>query len=241
MESKSFFIDSEEKISKHDLRNGMFMKELLGDEEYEINILPSVSDLEVDKRCKATFKLYGGNVSEILGTKKIKYMFLGSAPYMFDTQIYVEDGEVLPLIFHPDEFDKASYVFLGHELNHALKDFNSSKVLVEDSVYDVIPFFYELMCAESEENEKVKKEIYKRRIDLLQDEGFIKSISYYYALALFEKYKGRDEILVLRLISRVLNGEITTYDLLNMLGIYNTDLDYIVSRELETIKQYILS
>ena len=63
--------------------------------------------------------------------------------------------------------------------------------------------------------------------------------SYYYALALYKRYK-TDKILVLRLISRVLHGEISTLDLLNMLNIYDSDLDYVVSRELEEIKQYIL-
>ena len=63
--------------------------------------------------------------------------------------------------------------------------------------------------------------------------------SYYYALALFNRYE-EDKLVILRLISRVLTGEISTLDLLKMLNIYNHDLDYNVSKELNNVKEYIL-
>ena len=135
----------------------------------------------------------------------------------------------------------------GHQFHHLLKDKNVEEIKIRNRVSDVIPLFYELMCADDEDNKLVAKEIIKRRIFLLQLEKSKRDDidtlqlfnSYYYALGLFLKYK-KDDLIVLRLISRVLMGEITTLELLTMLNLYEEDLDYEVSRQLETIKQNIL-
>lgn len=241
-------------IQKNDIRNGYYMMELIGDDEYTPCRLPIVSIRECFDKSIGTFKLYKDDniVSELnkkIRNKDINYMSEGIFPFMFNTELLLGcNEEIAPTIIYPYEFDKASYAFLGHEFNHSLKDTSFKEIKVKNRVNDVIPLFYERVCAENEINEDISVEILKRRLLLLRldkevNDDLEKQLqyfnSYYYALALYKRYK-KDKILVLRLISRVLHGEISTLDLLNMLNIYNNDFDYVVSRELETIKEYVL-
>ena len=55
---------------------------------------------------------------------------------------------------------------------------------------------------------------------------------------LYNKYQS-NKILVLRLVSRVLMGEINTLDLLKLLNIYDNSLNNIVDEELYKVKEYI--
>lgn len=245
-------IDDQSDIDK---RNGLFMHELLGYNGYEEDYIPEVSIEESIRKSISTFKSYQdiklfNRLDKSVENKSIQFMAIGDASFVFGTTMQPgESGTMIPVIICPEVFDKTSYAFLGHEFHHALKDLNIKERIVKDRLVDVIPMFYERVCAFEEQEEKVSKEILKRRLILLEDireldnddctDQLKEFNSYYYALALYTRYK-KDKILVLRLISRVLNGEISTLDLLNMLDIYNSDLDYVVSRELETIKQYVL-
>lgn len=250
------FVNAEiDSIDEIDIRNGYYMMELLGNDEYEINSLPSVSLNETLLKSIGTFKLYkSSNVYDKLHNDvynmNIGYMPIGYIPFFFNTQILAgANNTIIPTIIYPSELDKASYAFLGHEYNHCLKDTNLKERRIRDRVSEVIPMFYEIMCADKEMDEDVSKEIMNRRLFLLQldkeenTDDKVRQLqyfnSYYYALALHNKFKD-NKILILRLIERVLLGEISTLDLLNMLNIYDKDLDYEVSYELERIKQYIL-
>ena len=243
-------IDDQSEIDK---KNGLFMHELLGYNGYEEDNLPGVSISKAFEKSISTFKSYKdirlfNQLDKCMENKSIQFMAISDDPFVFDTVVTPVENEIMsPIIVCPEIFDKASYVFLGHEFHHALKDLYIKERKIKDRLSDVIPMFYERVCAEEEQEDKTSKEILKRRLILLEDiselddytEQLKEFNSYYYALALYKKYK-KDPIIVLRLISRVLHGEISTLDLLYMLNMYDEDLDYAVSRELETIKQYIL-
>ena len=252
-------------ITDLDIRNGMYMGELLGDEYYKITKLPPVNFNELSLKVKFTFNRYC-NDKIVSKTNETKFFYLpsgGNLTYSFNTRAIIKNSkEIESTIFLPDKFDRASYAFFGHQIHHVLKDDNVNEIKLEKRVTDTIPLFYELLCVDSEYSKNINintsegmitsrdiaNEILKRRIFLLQiekgsgyDEDTLQLLnSFYLALGLYKKYK-EDEILVLRLISRVLLGELTTLDLLVMLDLYEKDLDYIVSRELETIKQNIRS
>lgn len=156
---------------------------------------------------------------------------------------------MVPTILCPTVFDKTSYVFLGHVLHSSLKNVNVSERKIKDRLDSVIPMFYERLCADNEMNDEISKEILRRRLVLLQLDKETNKVdlltqfqyfnSYYYSLALYKRYK-EDKLIVLRLISRVLHGEMNTLELLERLNIYGKDFDYVVSRELEEIKQYVI-
>ncbi|MBQ9019015.1 MAG: hypothetical protein IJ097_01720 [Bacilli bacterium] len=247
-----FFNSKIDDIEQSDIENAYFMRSLIGDEDYAINKVEKVSVMESVVRSLSTFDIYKSiplNKEISVMKKKIAYMPYGDVSFCFGTQMLVgDDEEIIPTIIYPRELDKASYVFLGHEFHHALKDLNYSERKIRDRFAEVIPMFYEMICANEETDENVSKEIFKRRLILLngdkaeETDDIIGQLqyfnSYYYALALFNRYE-EDKLLILRLISRVLVGEISTLDLLNMLGIYEKDLDYTVSKELYNIKEYI--
>ena len=238
-----------------DIRNGCYMRDVFEFDDYKLTKLPQVSLKESFVKSLETFKLYRNNqlLEKLMEEKKhMDYLPLGLIPFHFSTQFFVgEHNQVLPTIMFPGVLDKASYAFFGHEFHHALKDVNPIERQIRDRVSEVIPMFYEMLCSEFEEDKVVSKEIIKRRFSLIQldkmsetDEP-IRRLQYfnscYYALALYNKYReDENKLLILRLITRVLNGEINTMDLLEMLNIYGEDLDYNVSYELDMMKKYVL-
>lgn len=240
-------------IDKIDIRNGYYMRDILGNDEYKINNLPHVSLQEAFKKSLDTFKLYKDNklLEKVYEEKKhYGYMPLGVVPFHFNTQMFVgEHNQVCPTIIFPNVLDNASYAFFGHEFHHSIKDINKEERMIRDRVSEVIPMFYEMLCSNFEDDEEVSKEILKRRLVLLdldkknecEDARQLQYFnSFYYALALYNRYrKDENKVLILRLITRVLNGEISTLDLLEMLDIYGMDLDCNVSWELEMMKEYV--
>lgn len=251
MTIKEFYGTKIDDISECDIENAYYMLDLLEHEDFVMVDIPQTSIMESVKKSLSSFSMYK---SEALNKKVdnmkgyIGYNPNGDIPFLFATQMVAYKDEVVPTIHYPMILDKTSYAFLGHEFHHALKDVNCKERRIRDRVAEVIPMFYEMMCAEEETNEDVSKEILKRRLLLLQKDkenetdDLVRQLqyfnSYYYALALYHKYKN-DKIVVLRLITRVLTGEINTLDLLEMLDIYNKNLDYDVSKELYMIKEYI--
>ena len=248
------FIQAEiDPIDNIDIRNGYYMRDLIDFKDFEFIHLNKMSLPETFVKSLSTFRLYKDNhlVEDLYEKKKhFDYQQIGDMPFHFGIQMFVgEHNQVCPTIILPRNFDEASYAFLGHEFNHALKDINLDERRIRDRVAEVIPMFYEMMCSDLEENEDVSKEIKKRRLALLQLDKDNESEdarqlqyfnSFYYALALYNRYrKDENKIVILRLITRVLNGEISTLDLLEMLDIYGMDLDYNVSWELEMMKEYV--
>jgi hypothetical protein len=252
MTLEEFYCTEIDEIDGQDVENAYYMMDLLGHEDFDMYKLPRVSVIESVTKSISTFKMYKSSAldDEVNSMKRyIGYMPYGEVPFYFNTQMVVgENHNIVPTIVYPKVLDKTSYAFLGHEFHHALKDVNCTERKIRDRVAEVIPMFYEMMCADEESEELISKEILKRRLFLLQadkeeeTDDIARRLqyfnSYYYALALFHRYKV-DKLLILRLISRVLTGEINTLDLLKMLNIYDKDLDYDVSRELEIIKEYI--
>ena len=253
MTVEEFFNSEIDDITEADINNAYFMRSLLGDDEFTPKETPRVTIMESVRKSLGTFDIYKSIPlnREISNMKKqIGYMPYGDVSFCFSTQMLVGDDEtIVPTIIYPMQLDKTSYAFLGHEFHHALKDVNCKERKVRDRLSEVIPMFYEMICADEEVDTDISKEILKRRLILLDEDkneetdDVVRQLqyfnSYYYALALFNRY-GKDELLVLRLVSRVLTGEISTLDLLNMLNIYDKDLDYVVSKELYNIKEYIL-
>ena len=241
-------------IDNMDIRNGYYMRDLIDFKDYELKALNRVSLKETFIKSLDTFKLYKDKslAEEIFEKKKhFDYVPLGVIPFHFNTQMFVgEHNQVCPTIIFPNVLDEASYAFFGHEFHHCIKDVYIDERGIRDRVSEVIPMFYEMICSDSESNEEVSKEIKKRRLALLQldkdseceDARQLQYFnSFYYALALYNIYrKDENKVLVLRLISRVLKGEINSLDLLEMLDIYGMDLDNKVSRELEMMKEYVL-
>lgn len=240
-------------MNKSDIRNGYYIKDILGDEDYILNDLPQVSLTDTFIKSLGTFKLYKDNnlVVDLFEKKKhMDYKAVGILPFDFGVKIITgNNNQIVPRIKLPMFLNESSYVFLGNAFHHALKDVNVKERKIRDRVAEVIPMFYEMLCSDYEEKD-LSKEILKIRLTLLEidkdnsNESAKKMQyfnSYYYALALYNKYrKDENKVLILRLITRVLKGEISTLDLLEMLNLYGMDLDYIVSCELEKIKEYVL-
>ncbi|MBR5370153.1 MAG: hypothetical protein IK137_02495 [Bacilli bacterium] len=254
MDIIEFFNAEIDCIDKIDIRNGYYMRDLLGYDDYEIVTLPKVTLDESFMRALNSFDMYKDvALLDYLFENKTYYDYYykeGIEPYYFITDMNLgENSQMVPTITYPRELDKASYAFFGHEFNHCIKDLNLDERRIRDRVSEVIPMFHELLCSDCEINEVVSKEIKKRRLILLKqdkDSGYEDANqiqyfnSFYYALALYNMYRNdENKILILRLISRVLKGEINSLDLLSMLDLYGMDLDYKVSWELEKMKEYV--
>ena len=156
-----------------------------------------------------------------------------------DTGI-VKSGIIVPRIV-----DDSSYVFLGHEIHHALKDSNPDERKLRDRFAEVIPMFYELVSADFESSEKIKNKIIDARMILLYldrdkcNSNAPRCMQYYnslyYALCLYSKYKENPKH-VLMLVSKVLTHVIDTERLLKILNIYDSaDLDEIVDYEYQKV------
>lgn len=237
-----------------DLKKAHYMRDLIGCEDYEIDRLIQVSMREVFLKGFASFKLYRDEelYNKVNGDDyNTKYIAAGYLPFQFSAKTeYCEEQKNVTAIYYPKMQDKASYVFFGSKLHHALKDINPKEIIARNKVDEVIPMFYEMLCASEEMDKDISVEVLKRRLMLIQlDEkeemmNETKQLqqfnSYYYAVALFNKYKKEeDKISMLHQISRVLKGEMSTLDLLTILDIYGSNLDYAVSCELDEIKEYI--
>ena len=261
MDIIDFYMAEIDEIDNIDIRNGYYMRDLLGYDDYETTKLPNATLKETFMRALHSFNMYQDKtLSESVFEKKAHYDYYYIVdeedsdkvePYYFNTQMNSgENRQMVPAVSLPRKLDRASYAFFGHELHHCIKDLNLNERRIRDRVSEVIPMFYEMLCSDFEMNENVSKEIKKRRLILLKldkDSGCedARQIQYfnsfYYALALYNMYRDdENKILILRLISRVLKGEINSLDLLYMLDLYGMDLDYKVSWELEMMKEYVL-
>ncbi len=163
----------------------------------------------------------------------------------------------------PKEFDSTASVFLGHELIHGIKDTNFDEFILVFKLGEVIPLFFELVACHN--NDELYKRVLNIRIKVLQNnwDNFVRNLnemkknkdvkdllkiklnsngnylnSFYYALVLYEMYKSDSEM-ILSIIRRVLNREITTLDMLNELGIYQKDNNVLFDRGMEEVKKVL--
>ena len=162
----------------------------------------------------------------------------------------------------PMRISELAPIFLGHEHIHSLKETNYPEYINGQRIGDVIPLFYELVIAKKNYPEIYKiwlnarmylmsdlKRQYMTARQMAKNEFREKDLyklyatrtgqylnSFYYALILYHIYL-EDQNLVLGLIRKVLNHEITTLDMLNTLGIYGTSNKDIFEEELDKIKK----
>lgn len=152
---------------------------------------------------------------------------------------------------------------LGHEHIHALKETNYSEYVDGFIIGDVITMLYEFIMADT--YPEMKSEIYRFRLSSLKedykhyenavdqmkkskdDKDLYKIIatrsgqylnSYYYASVLFNMYKS-SPLLVLDIVNSVLKHEMTTRDMLNMLGLFHQDKNSIFDTVFEDVKKCV--
>lgn len=160
----------------------------------------------------------------------------------------------------PIKPDVMASFHLGHEHIHALKETNYLEYIDGFVLGDVITMLYEFILADK--YPELKKEIYRFRLSSLKedythyenavtqmkkskdDKDLYKIIatrsgeylnSYYYACILFNMYKS-SPLLVLDIVNKVLNHEMTTRDMLKMLGLLHQDKNSIFDSEFNLVK-----
>ena len=160
-------------------------------------------------------------------------------------------------IMIPKRYNDLARVYFGHEAHHILKDVNPREYRYMLKYADVIPMFYELVESDKFDDTS-KKAIINNRLALLYniknemnnrdlyDDNYVRKIinskkfqylnSFYYSVILYRMYKINPHH-ILNLVKMVLNGEITTCDLINKLGINNRCLDYEVKDEIKVLKK----
>ncbi len=183
--------------------------------------------------------------------------------YSFDDekQEVITDSGIVHHYKTPIHISELAPIFLGHEHIHALKETNYQEYINAQRVGDVIPLFYELVITKRNYQEIYKKWLNARMFlmnDLkrqytaarqiskneFRDKDLYKVLamrtgqylnSFYYALILYHMYLD-DENLILELVRKVLNHEMTTLDLLNTLGIYGKNNKKVFEKELDNLK-----
>lgn len=171
----------------------------------------------------------------------------------------------VPKILHvPNKVCDYSSFFLDHELAHCLKDLNYEENKYVKTLEEVIPIVVELITAYENYDIRLFKFVCASRMDMLYSNAhrFLNSYneiksgnlddnekrlyrfaleedacylnSFYYAMGIFNAYLYNNE-LVFSLVGQVLNGDITTNDLITILSIEPTN-DY--NNGFNTIKKY---
>ncbi len=249
------FLDVEiDKMKDEDIDRAFFILEKIPNDYDECFYIHPTNDIgsNIEKSID-NFNLYKSDSLIKLITNQAKHEILyqeqEEVPNGFNTLfVNYHNERIKPVIIYPKVLDDVSYVFIGHEYHHVLKDSHKSERRIRNRFSEVIPMFYEFMCAEEEKDEEISKEILNRRLNFLTldknnlDINYEDRLqyfnSYYYALCLYNRYK-KDKILILRLITRVLMCEINTLELLELLNMYDSKLDDIVDDELYDLKEYI--
>lgn len=162
----------------------------------------------------------------------------------------------------PQTINELAPIFLAHEHIHALKETNYLEYQDGQRVGDVIPLFYELVDAKEGyadiyqiwlnarlfllsdlkkqydnvrlmmKNDFKNKDIYK--VIAMRTGQYLNS--FYYALLLYRMYLD-DKDLIIGFVKKVLDHEMTTLELLNVLGIYGANNKKIFEEELNTLKK----
>ena len=253
--TEEFLFGDVEFMNDNEKNNAYLIMDYLPEDTYKVTLInPTNKTLDSFEKVTDSFKIYN---SELLNNKlkllkeNAEYLARYKMPFAFSTQLYESKYDHLKARINcPSIWDEATYPFLGHEFHHVLKDRNPEESRLKYRTAEVLPIFYELIMTDKEKIEILKKEILRRRMDLLilDKKGFDETYnkpkslqyfnSFYYALALYNQYKETPEK-VLKGVSEVLNQNMTTEDLLMVLDIYDNGMDSIVKDELADIKTLI--
>lgn len=167
-------------------------------------------------------------------------------------------------IMYPKNIHPCDEIFLGHEEIHLLKDTNPKEFIHLHTLIEVIPIFYEMLMSEdisyltqdilawrikelkesAEEYKKLealRKDFSiedKKYLDMLLLDNSVYHLGFYYASILFNMYQ-KNPNKILYLVRKVLIHEITTLDLLKILGIYQVPNLEEFDEELYKIKRII--
>lgn len=181
----------------------------------------------------------------------------------FEKNVVDTSNGYVDVIRTPRILDENAFIFLGHELIHAIKDTNYPEFQLLLTLGEVIPNFYEFIIAENipeisrnywncrleiiknciEEYKAISADLSRSLFDknilryLLSNKGVYLN-SFYYALVLYNLYKIYPDW-VMKNVLRVLNHEITTKDLLVILGLYEMNNDNLVSDEIKKLSLYL--
>lgn len=163
----------------------------------------------------------------------------------------------------PIKPDIMASLHLGHEHLHALKETNYYEYIDGFVLGDVITMLYEFILADK--YPELKNEIYRFRLYSLKedythyenainqmkkskdDKDLYKIIatrsgvylnSYYYACILFDMYKSSPQM-ILDIVNRVLKHEMTTRDMLKILGLFHQDKNSIFDSVFEDVKKCV--
>lgn len=197
-----------------------------------------------------SIKIYVDNSDDLL--KIYKFSSIISTKNKNDNGFFSPVG-----IMIPNKYNNLAHIYFTHEAHHLLKDVNPDEYKYMLKYADVIPMFYELVeadklgdiCKECIINNRLALlyNLYKELFsfndsknsylsNVLKSKKFQYLNSFYYSIILFKMYKEKpDEIL--NLISRVLKGELSTFDMINILGIDGRDMDIHVRDELKILKK----
>ena len=185
--------------------------------------------------------------------------------YSVDDETYEVDKDSGTINHYkiPKNPDIMAPLHMGHEHIHALKETNYDEYIDGQVFGDIIPMLYEFIVAET--YPELRKEVYRFRLYSLKedfkhydnainqmmksktDKDLYKIIatrsgqylnSYYYATILFNIYKN-DSKMILELVNKVLNHEMTTRDMLESLGLLHKDNNVIFDSEFEEIKKCV--
>lgn len=142
-------------------------------------------------------------------------------------------GETIPIfyelmIYNPDEVLKKELIKfrMQYMLINAEEYLIFSSLLSENYINDII----------YNEKERIGKET--RLYEYLRTKVGCYLNSFYYAVILYKMYKETPDM-ILCLVSRVLNHEMTTLDMLNFLGIYGDIQGEVFEKELGKIRKII--
>ena len=160
-----------EPISDNDLVVANYVISLLPAGINDVNVINPNKDFKrTFKRATSSFNMYDEEVKRRVIYERTNAKYFQAEvyhPYVFEIK-FLTDQDLKPLITIPQTVDYISDVYLGHEFHHVLKDTNPEESKIKYRFSEVIPMFYELVRADREAIEIVKKEIINRRIALLQ-------------------------------------------------------------------------
>lgn len=202
---------------------------------------------------------------DILENPYLKDEFQALISYGYDEEeekIIPETGGVLAYVI-PGQLDDLAPIWMSHENIHALKDTNYEEYKNAFIYGEVIPLFYEMLKAHElkilTKSWFVKrmqflissKKEFQKNLSFLQDNQENKedvlincSLSgnylndFYYALVLYRLYLD-EPALILDLIRRVLLHEITTEEMLDIMGIKEESFDNLFTQEFQKLKKIL--
>ena len=177
-------------------------------------------------------------------------------------------GEISAYLI-PSKLDELSIYYFSHEQIHALKETNYNEYVDSIVLGEVISLFYELMIYNPYEllkkellrfrisNLFINRDKYELFNYLFREEyinngdsdltrlyEYIRSNvgvylnSFYYAVILYSMYKENPDK-ILTLVSKVLKHEMTTMEILNILGVYGDIKGELFEKELGKIKKIV--